>query len=210
MEELSRELTVLPLFIVWSECLTGDILGSARCNFGNQLDLAMQLLEKGLSWRPRDPDVLVESIENSVEAAEPGAHHVDLNAEPPNAVGGDRAMRDDDHAGPARSKPRLAPSRGDAKGERRGRVGEGVLRRRRLKSPGEARRCRSGSLLFFYSLFYHTLFRAVCAVFFNHHNDPDPNLDVLLAAASSDALASFSLKRSQVLISTSKGSGNLQ
>lgn len=31
---------------VHSECLTGDILGSARCDCGNQLDLAMQLIEK--------------------------------------------------------------------------------------------------------------------------------------------------------------------
>lgn len=30
---------------VHSECLTGDILGSARCDCGNQLDLAMQLIE---------------------------------------------------------------------------------------------------------------------------------------------------------------------
>ncbi|EAY98322.1 hypothetical protein OsI_20232 [Oryza sativa Indica Group] len=31
---------------VHSECLTGDILGSARCDCGNQLDLAMQLIDK--------------------------------------------------------------------------------------------------------------------------------------------------------------------
>jgi 3,4-dihydroxy 2-butanone 4-phosphate synthase/GTP cyclohydrolase II len=31
---------------VHSECLTGDILGSARCDCGNQLELAMQLIEK--------------------------------------------------------------------------------------------------------------------------------------------------------------------
>ncbi|GAB4824357.1 Monofunctional riboflavin biosynthesis protein RIBA 3, chloroplastic [Ancistrocladus abbreviatus] len=31
---------------VHSECLTGDIFGSARCDCGNQLDLAMQLIEK--------------------------------------------------------------------------------------------------------------------------------------------------------------------
>ncbi|XP_044978316.1 probable monofunctional riboflavin biosynthesis protein RIBA 3, chloroplastic isoform X1 [Hordeum vulgare subsp. vulgare] len=31
---------------VHSECLTGDILGSARCDCGEQLDLAMQLIEK--------------------------------------------------------------------------------------------------------------------------------------------------------------------
>ncbi|XP_073009083.1 probable monofunctional riboflavin biosynthesis protein RIBA 3, chloroplastic isoform X1 [Typha latifolia] len=31
---------------VHSECLTGDILGSARCDCGNQLDLALQLIEK--------------------------------------------------------------------------------------------------------------------------------------------------------------------
>ncbi|CAK7331648.1 unnamed protein product [Dovyalis caffra] len=31
---------------VHSECLTGDILGSARCDCGNQLDLAMQLIEQ--------------------------------------------------------------------------------------------------------------------------------------------------------------------
>ncbi|KAJ3668979.1 hypothetical protein LUZ60_010929 [Juncus effusus] len=31
---------------VHSECLTGDILQSARCDCGNQLDLAMQLIEK--------------------------------------------------------------------------------------------------------------------------------------------------------------------
>ncbi|KAB1213031.1 Monofunctional riboflavin biosynthesis protein RIBA 3, chloroplastic [Morella rubra] len=30
---------------VHSECLTGDIFGSARCDCGNQLDLAMQLIE---------------------------------------------------------------------------------------------------------------------------------------------------------------------
>lgn len=31
---------------VHSECLTGDILGSARCDCGNQLDLALQLIEQ--------------------------------------------------------------------------------------------------------------------------------------------------------------------
>jgi len=31
---------------VHSECLTGDILGSARCDCGNQLELAMQLIER--------------------------------------------------------------------------------------------------------------------------------------------------------------------
>lgn len=31
---------------VHSECLTGDILGSARCDCGEQLDLAMRLIEK--------------------------------------------------------------------------------------------------------------------------------------------------------------------
>lgn len=31
---------------VHSECLTGDILGSARCDCGSQLDLAMQLIER--------------------------------------------------------------------------------------------------------------------------------------------------------------------
>lgn len=31
---------------VHSECLTGDIFGSARCDCGNQLELAMQLIEK--------------------------------------------------------------------------------------------------------------------------------------------------------------------
>ncbi|CBI16196.3 hypothetical protein VitviT2T_008087 [Vitis vinifera] len=31
---------------VHSECLTGDIFGSARCDCGNQLDLAMQLVEQ--------------------------------------------------------------------------------------------------------------------------------------------------------------------
>jgi 3,4-dihydroxy 2-butanone 4-phosphate synthase/GTP cyclohydrolase II len=31
---------------VHSECLTGDILGSARCDCGDQLELAMQLIEK--------------------------------------------------------------------------------------------------------------------------------------------------------------------
>ena len=31
---------------VHSECLTGDILGSARCDCGSQLDLAMQLIEQ--------------------------------------------------------------------------------------------------------------------------------------------------------------------
>ncbi|KAK9186080.1 hypothetical protein WN943_026441 [Citrus x changshan-huyou] len=31
---------------VHSECLTGDIFGSARCDCGNQLDLAMQIIEK--------------------------------------------------------------------------------------------------------------------------------------------------------------------
>lgn len=31
---------------VHSECLTGDILGSARCDCGEQLDLAMQLIEQ--------------------------------------------------------------------------------------------------------------------------------------------------------------------
>ncbi|PKI36398.1 hypothetical protein CRG98_043180 [Punica granatum] len=31
---------------VHSECLTGDIFGSARCDCGNQLDLAMQLIEQ--------------------------------------------------------------------------------------------------------------------------------------------------------------------
>lgn len=31
---------------VHSECLTGDILGSARCDCGNQLELAMKLIEK--------------------------------------------------------------------------------------------------------------------------------------------------------------------
>lgn len=31
---------------VHSECLTGDVLGSARCDCGNQLDLAMQVIEK--------------------------------------------------------------------------------------------------------------------------------------------------------------------
>ncbi|KAL9274958.1 putative monofunctional riboflavin biosynthesis protein RIBA 3, chloroplastic [Drosera capensis] len=31
---------------VHSECLTGDVFGSARCDCGNQLDLAMQLIEK--------------------------------------------------------------------------------------------------------------------------------------------------------------------
>ncbi|KAL6841318.1 hypothetical protein ACP4OV_028836 [Aristida adscensionis] len=31
---------------VHSECLTGDILGSARCDCGNQLDMAMQLIDK--------------------------------------------------------------------------------------------------------------------------------------------------------------------
>ena len=31
---------------VHSECLTGDILGSARCDCGNQLDLALELIEK--------------------------------------------------------------------------------------------------------------------------------------------------------------------
>ncbi|GAB2286025.1 Monofunctional riboflavin biosynthesis protein RIBA 3, chloroplastic [Dionaea muscipula] len=30
---------------VHSECLTGDVFGSARCDCGNQLDLAMQLIE---------------------------------------------------------------------------------------------------------------------------------------------------------------------
>ena len=31
---------------VHSECLTGDVFGSARCDCGNQLDLAMQLIEE--------------------------------------------------------------------------------------------------------------------------------------------------------------------
>lgn len=31
---------------VHSECLTGDIFGSRRCDCGNQLDLAMQLIEE--------------------------------------------------------------------------------------------------------------------------------------------------------------------
>ncbi|XP_020571755.1 probable monofunctional riboflavin biosynthesis protein RIBA 3, chloroplastic isoform X2 [Phalaenopsis equestris] len=31
---------------VHSECLTGDVLGSARCDCGNQLDAAMRLIEK--------------------------------------------------------------------------------------------------------------------------------------------------------------------
>lgn len=31
---------------VHSECLTGDIFGSARCDCGNQLALAMQLIER--------------------------------------------------------------------------------------------------------------------------------------------------------------------
>ncbi|XP_017244237.1 monofunctional riboflavin biosynthesis protein RIBA 3, chloroplastic isoform X2 [Daucus carota subsp. sativus] len=31
---------------VHSECLTGDIFGSARCDCGNQLDLAMQIIEQ--------------------------------------------------------------------------------------------------------------------------------------------------------------------
>lgn len=31
---------------VHSECLTGDIFGSARCDCGNQLDLAMELIEE--------------------------------------------------------------------------------------------------------------------------------------------------------------------
>lgn len=31
---------------VHSECLTGDIFSSARCDCGNQLDLAMQLIEQ--------------------------------------------------------------------------------------------------------------------------------------------------------------------
>ncbi|XP_073222784.1 monofunctional riboflavin biosynthesis protein RIBA 3, chloroplastic isoform X2 [Cicer arietinum] len=31
---------------VHSECLTGDIFGSARCDCGNQLDMAMQLIEE--------------------------------------------------------------------------------------------------------------------------------------------------------------------
>ncbi|KAJ4819713.1 Riboflavin biosynthesis protein RibBA [Rhynchospora pubera] len=31
---------------VHSECLTGDILGSARCDCGDQLDMALQLIEK--------------------------------------------------------------------------------------------------------------------------------------------------------------------
>lgn len=31
---------------VHSECLTGDIFASARCDCGNQLDLAMQMIEK--------------------------------------------------------------------------------------------------------------------------------------------------------------------
>ncbi|KAM7251609.1 hypothetical protein ACFE04_023492 [Oxalis oulophora] len=31
---------------VHSECLTGDVFGSARCDCGNQLDLAMQLIEQ--------------------------------------------------------------------------------------------------------------------------------------------------------------------
>ncbi|KAL5152246.1 putative monofunctional riboflavin biosynthesis protein RIBA 3, chloroplastic [Glycine soja] len=31
---------------VHSECLTGDIVGSARCDCGNQLDLAMRLIEE--------------------------------------------------------------------------------------------------------------------------------------------------------------------
>jgi 3,4-dihydroxy 2-butanone 4-phosphate synthase / GTP cyclohydrolase II len=31
---------------VHSECLTGDILGSARCDCGEQLDQAMRLIEK--------------------------------------------------------------------------------------------------------------------------------------------------------------------
>ncbi|KAL9268913.1 putative monofunctional riboflavin biosynthesis protein RIBA 3, chloroplastic [Drosera capensis] len=31
---------------VHSECLTGDVFGSVRCDCGNQLDLAMQLIEK--------------------------------------------------------------------------------------------------------------------------------------------------------------------
>jgi 3,4-dihydroxy 2-butanone 4-phosphate synthase / GTP cyclohydrolase II len=31
---------------VHSECLTGDILGSARCDCGEQLDLALRLIEK--------------------------------------------------------------------------------------------------------------------------------------------------------------------
>lgn len=47
-----------------------------------------------------------------MEAAEPGADDVDLDAQPPDAVGGDGAMRGDDHAGPARAQPRPAPPRG--------------------------------------------------------------------------------------------------
>lgn len=31
---------------VHSECLTGDIFGSGRCDCGNQLELAMQLIEQ--------------------------------------------------------------------------------------------------------------------------------------------------------------------
>ena len=31
---------------VHSECLTGDVFGSARCDCGSQLALAMQLIEK--------------------------------------------------------------------------------------------------------------------------------------------------------------------
>ncbi|RRT77702.1 hypothetical protein B296_00018289, partial [Ensete ventricosum] len=37
---------MLSLVLVHSECLTGDILGSARCDCGDQLDLALQLIEQ--------------------------------------------------------------------------------------------------------------------------------------------------------------------
>lgn len=49
---LQRDIGDLPgcLLRVHSECLTGDVLGSARCDCGNQLDLAMQLIWEGW-WR---------------------------------------------------------------------------------------------------------------------------------------------------------------
>ena len=44
------DLTNIPLVRVHSECLTGDLLGSKRCDCGEQLKLALQLVrdEKGI------------------------------------------------------------------------------------------------------------------------------------------------------------------
>lgn len=46
MAIFSDELTTTPIVRVHSECLTGDVMGSVKCDCGEQLDYALELISK--------------------------------------------------------------------------------------------------------------------------------------------------------------------